>query len=652
MTPREELKIRREIQSALDSGDIRAELLARRKLKSASAQSTPEIADPYANPDLGGNFMVDLGRGFMDVAQGGKQLALMAGERLGLAEPGSAQSYTDRITEEISQYEADRGALNPGRFTGNLLSTVAVPGGVAGGAGMRLGTAALSGAGIGAAMPATGENLLSDKATNAAFGAAGGAAGSAIMSGLGKGVNMLRGRVGQGVDNPVQEAFDEADRFGVAMTAGDASGGAILPKLETTLESVPVIGMGRVRERQTNQARVAAERLLERSGDVGQDVGDVIQKSAQREFQTRREIAREMFNQVTREADDYGIIPLTNMARLAKEQITRLEQIALENPGLTDDIQRRIDALEPFSHEGKLTYSQIRELVRANLSDLIDSMYAPGAVIGKKGVEKFEPLRRALEDDLEAGIREIGGETLDKYQRAKKFYQSNVVPYKKGQGVGISTVLDTAEPERIISRWVKGGKKDRAAALYDALNDEGREAVRVGILREAYEAATSGPNAQNGVFSPAAFANEIKKYKDAIPSFFKGDAKAEIEGFQKLMQHIKRAGQYMENPSTGARLLTPLLFAGAAGYGLGADLATTSAAGGGAFLLTVILSSKAGRTALLSASKVEAGSKEMQGVIDQISRAVRSGASTGAVQSRNYMSPPTQESQRTNLLAP
>src|SRR5690606_35489847 len=133
-------------------------------------------------------------------------------------------------------------------------------------------------------------------------------------------------------------------------------------------------------------------------------------------------------------------------------------------------------------------------------------------------------------------------------------------------------------------RWVKGGKKDRAAALYDALTPEGQEAVRVGIIREAYEAATSGPNAQNGVFSPAAFAREIDKYKDAIPSFFKGDARAEIEGFQRLMQHIKRAGQYMENPSTGARLLTPLIFAGAAGAGLTASPMTTIGAGAGAGL--------------------------------------------------------------------
>jgi hypothetical protein len=604
--PRMELEIRRKIKAAMDAGDPRAELEARRMLR--------DITNPQT-PDLGGNFMVDMGRGFMDVAQGAKQLGLMAGERMGMAEPGAAQDYTAGLADEIGMYEADRGSMNVGRFTGNLLATAPIPGGVAGGVGMRMGTGALAGAGVGAILPTTGENLVEDKLTGAGVGLLGGAAGSAVMSGASKGINMLRGRYG---NQSAQTASDLAEQYGVRLTAGDAAGGSVLPRVETTLETIPFVGMGGVREIQTKEAKKAAERLLSRSGDRGQDIGDVIQKSASREFQTRRDIAKVLFDEIRTEADQYGAIPMTRMSRIAKDRIAELEDILARNPAQQVDIERKIAALRPFADEGNMTYTEIREITRANLTDLVDSMYAPGAVIGKKGVGEFETLRKALEADLEDGIKNIGGTTLDKYQTAKLFYQDQVVPYKKGQGVGISALIDSPEPDKLLSQWVRGAKKDKARALYGSLTDDGKEAVRVGIIREAYEKATQGPSSQYGVFSPAAFAREIDMYKDAIPEFFKGAARDEIEGFTRLMQHVKRAGQYMENPPTGARVLTPLAFG--AGVGFGSPVAAGSAVAG-TYALSQLLSTKAGRALLLSSSKLEIGSKPMQAAINQFERA-------------------------------
>lgn len=673
MTQRLELELMRRIKSAKDSGDARGALEYMRQLRDVKQG----VVAPEATP------MERLGRGFYDIGQGVDSLvrdsadwftqtfpdaAATAGNVLagfGVTDQGTADRFSKLAAEgtaggvvqlendavrrdraaEVQSYEEANPGFDPYRLGGNILATALIPGGVQGNALTRMGTAALSGAGIGGVMPA---DSWSERGLNMLAGGAGGAAGSAVVSGVGKGINAFRGRMGNA---SVQQAGELSDKFGVNLTAGDAAGGAILPKAETSLESIPIIGMGRIRERQMNQAKSAASRLLSRTGDTGQDIGETVQKSAMREFQTRRDIATEMFNEIRDVADDYGVIPLTNMSRVAQNQIDRLNRILESNPGQAKAIQAKIDALAPYADAGQMTYSEIREITRANLVDLIDSMYAPGAVIGKKGVGDFEKLRRALEDDLENGLKEIGGETWEKYLKAKKWYQANVVPYKKGQGVGISTVLDTSEPERILSRWVKGGKKDKAAALYDSLNDEGKEAVRVGIIREAWEAATSGPNSQNGVFSPAAFASEINKYKDAIPTFFRGDAKAEIDGFTRLMQHIKRAGQYMENPSTGARLLTPLLFAGAAGVGATTSPMITGAAVTGGALLTSLLSSKIGRNSLLAASNVEVGSKGMQAIVDQLTRQLTRSGSIGAVQSTNSTPRHTQDRQRSNLLA-
>ena len=85
--------------------------------------------DAY-NPDrdigAGEKFLIGAGRGIMDTVQGIKQKGLRLGEKLGLAEEGASDRYTDRVNREIARYEQDfpgLGMESLGRFTGWVAPT-------------------------------------------------------------------------------------------------------------------------------------------------------------------------------------------------------------------------------------------------------------------------------------------------------------------------------------------------------------------------------------------------------------------------------------------------------------------------------------------------------------------------------------------------
>lgn len=58
---------------------------------------------------------------------------------------------------------------------------------------------------------------------------------------------------------------------------------------------------------------------------------------------------------------------------------------------------------------------------------------------------------------------------------------------------------------------------------------------------------------------PAKFALEFERMNAPYSKVFNGADKAQMDGFVKLMRHVERAGQYMENPPTGNRAVGVLM---------------------------------------------------------------------------------------------
>ena len=151
------------------------------------------------------------------------------------------------------------------------------------------------------------------------------------------------------------------------------------------------------------------------------------------------------------------------------------------------------------------------------------------------------------------------------------------------------------------------------------------------MVEEAYKKAMSGPDPD--IFSPARFVSGMREVQEASGVFFKGTPQWEIDGFTTLMQHAKRAGQYMENPPTGWRagalglLLNPWLYLQAVGAGQG---------------VKTLFTSKAGRSLLLAANDLQPGSPALQRAWNQFARQVPRAA---VIRGSGQVDQPSQPSQ-------
>ena len=108
---------------------------------------------------------------------------------------------------------------------------------------------------------------------------------------------------------------------------------------------------------------------------------------------------------------------------------------------------------------------------------------------------------------------------------------------------------------------------------------------------------------------------------------FRGADKAQMDGFVKLMRHVERAGQYMENPPTGNRLVGVLM--GGAAVMEPTAMATT---GGIAGTLKLLFTTEAGKRILLAARDVPPNSPQMANLLMQAQKLATTG---GANASKN-----------------
>ena len=121
---------------------------------------------------------------------------------------------------------------------------------------------------------------------------------------------------------------------------------------------------------------------------------------------------------------------------------------------------------------------------------------------------------------------------LEEFRKVNKFFQENIVPFKKGQ---LSKLVKTEEPESIMAFLKQfkgeGGRGSRALKVFNAMNTEGRKAVRFALVDDAFRAATKDPN----TFSAAKFASKLRDAENTTGIFFKGSQKKQLDGLVKLM---------------------------------------------------------------------------------------------------------------------
>jgi len=547
-------------------------------------------------------------RGIASRLQGVAQLVLEGLNKLGAPVDETLAELNRKVQEEITAFDPiDREFVSAriGKFLGDFGLTALIPGGA------TIKGAAAAGAALGATeFVQPGQ----DRLENIVIGGGTGAGASAALKGtaiLGtRAINSIRGNF----NDEAQELTAIARQRDIPISVGDITQQPLIQKAELISENFPAIGFSGFRQTQQKAAAREAQILMDGFSVTG-DWAQIIQTSLVDRAGVIRQSAGKLFNKVGRLADPLGPVPVPRMNNAASKILEEEKAKVFEFQD-----KQLIDAISKYSINPNANFSSLSS-IRSDLADDISDYFSgKNQIVGKKGVEKLQKIKNAINEDMDKFAQQQGGQIKVAWDRANSFWETKVIPFKDR---AIANASKNSTPDEIFKSFIKRGARDRAQNFFNALDKRGKNAVRFGMLEDAMTKATS----EGRPFSPARFARAFEDNQAAFGVFFKGKDKKEIAGFTKLMRHIERAGQFAENPPTGQRAI-PLLLGG--GF-----IFSPQIAGGivsASLLVKGLFGTEAGKRLLLSANTIKIGSKAMQGLVSGINRLVPRGAAISGLE--------------------
>lgn len=399
----------------------------------------------------------------------------------------------------------------------------------------------------------------------------------------------------------------------------DVSQNPIIKKVGVGAENVPIVGTSAGRAQQAAKAGAAAERITGRyTADLEDEVPVLMQESMQRRLKALQGSARLLYTRAANLLDQGGNVPSSRFDSAIHHELARQEALG------TAANQRVVDILSQFDHAPRGNFSLMRDL-RSQIGDAISDFYTGGEnrAIGEKGVERLREMRQALEADMSDFANKQGGEAARAWRDADSFWKTNLLPFKQQ---GFADLVRTGEPEKAWKYLLaQNGIDSRVTRMYNGLDTQGRAAVRAGMFQDAM-AQASGPKG----FSPARFAKYMEDNADVVNHFFHGNELEEVRGFTNLMRHVERAGQYMENPPTGQRLIGALMLGSTVVAPKALAVGATTAGG-----VRVLFQTKAGRDLLIAASRLKPGGPAMNAIADQVPQIITRTAASAAAANNN-----------------
>ena len=597
------------------------------------------------------SFLADVGAGmdkiYSGVAQGAEYAA--DGIRGGLNRLLDTNLETDRY-ERYTKHKADerktynearknsgKGA-NVGEFIGETVATLPLAAlGKGYGAAKILSKpgAAITAqnAGLGALIGGVGfaENAEQRK-KNVKAGAIGGAVGGVVAKKAGdavtKAINIKQGRLA-----PAAQEIDElGKKFNVKTSVGDVGRNPIIQKTEVAMEQIPVVGTSKFRQAQHEQAKTAATqvvdalktklddvdyksipkiqaaasagdrnaiRILGIVNDAGDDTGKILQAAAEIKNWRGQRVASQMYDRVQNLAGDGAIAP--------NKTVQAIDDIITNDSKVTPNKELQSELLDIRKNlvdmNIKKDFKEMRA-VQSRLGELVDKWGRQG-----ESTTGFTRVRTAIDDDIIDFAQSFGNTKLfAELKRANALYRQ----LQSGKDKAFAKAASSAEPDQVFANFMKVGKGDKAANFYRNLDPKGQAALRYQMAQNALDKAT---NESTGSFSPAKFALEFERMSAPYSNIFKGGDKAQMDGFVKLMRHVERSGQYMENPPTGNRLVGVLM--GGAAVMEPTAMATT---GGIAGSLKLLFTTEAGKRILLAAKDLPPNSPKMANLLIQLQK--------------------------------
>ncbi|WP_180081226.1 hypothetical protein [Acinetobacter sp. YH12201] len=609
----------------------------------------PRPQQPAPKPEKP-SFLADVGAGMDDVFSGVKQGVLYAKDAVTGGD--DYDKFTKAKAEEKALYEKTRKAsgagMNVGRFVGQTVATLPAAGlsksyGAAKlvslpGIGITVQNAAVGGAigGVGFA-----ENAEQRK-QNIKSGAIGGAAGGIVAKKVGdtvtKAINVKQNRLVPGA----QEIDDLGKQFGVKTTVGDVSRNPIAQRAEVQMERVPLVGTTKFRQTQQAQVKDAASKVLDtlktklddvdyksipkiqsaaNAGDknairimgivngAGDDTGKVLQAAAEIKNWRGNRVSSQMYDRVQKLAGPGAVTP--------NKTVQSIDDIIASDSKVTPnaELQKELLAIRKnlVDMNIKKDFKEMRA-VQSRLGELVDKWGRQG-----ENTSAFTKVRTAIDNDLLDFAQSSGNTRLfGELKRANALYAQ----LQSGKDKAFANATRSAEPDQIFNNFMKAGKGDKAANFYKNLDPKGQAALRYQMAENAFEKAWD-PNKE--IFSPAKFAQEFERNSAPYSNVFKGGDKAQMDGFIKLMRHVERAGQYIENQPNGQRAVDWMIVGGTA-----LNPALAAKVGGLSAMAKVLLTTEAGKRILLAAKDLPPGSAGLTNLFNSAQKLAVVGAANQA----------------------
>ena len=469
-------------------------------------------------------------------------------------------------------------------------------------------------------------------------GAVGGVVGKKIGDGVAKAINIKNNRMGDGI----QEVSDLAKKHGVKTTAGDLSRNPVAQRVEVQLERVPVIGTSKVRQTQQVQAKDAtlkivnalktklddvdykslpkiqaaasagdknAIRILGVVNEAGENTGKVLQAAAEIKNWRGQRVASQMYDQVGKLAGSGTVAP--NKTVQAIDDVIAADSKVTPNKELLGEINSiRKNLLDPSIN----TNFREMQAAKSRLGELVDEWGRQG-----KSTSGLTQIRTAIDNDIFDFAQSSGNTKLfGELKRANAMYAQ----LQKGKDKAFANATRSIEPDQVFDQFMKAGKGDKAANFYKNLDPKGQAALRYQMAENALNKAWD-PTKE--VFSPAKFAQEFERMSGPYSNIFNGADKAQMDGFVKLMRHVERAGQYMENQPNGQRAIDWMIAGTAA---MNPALAVKVA--GASAVAKALLTTEPGKRILLAAKDVPPNSPGMANLLMQAQKLAVVGGATSS----------------------
>lgn len=314
-------------------------------------------------------------------------------------------------------------------------------------------------------------------------------------------------------------------------------------------ERIPFVGTGGKRAAQQEQ-RIKA--LQDLDAAVPQEPSQAIFDSLRASRDKVKNAAGERLDRVAEIMDPLGRVPVEQTVASIDRAIASLTKPGkLPDPAALKDLEN----LKQTAINAGDNFSLLREF-RTDARSMAEKVDVTGRT-QLRTAEKasFDNIVISLTKDLNNFV--LNNSTprdLNRYKQADKVYRREAINLTKSR---LKTALDKGDvtPE-VVNNLLFSSKPSEVKLLFNNLGSTGRANARFALYRKALDDSVVA-----GEINPAKLITQLNKYEKNFNVFFRGDAKAEFNGFKRLFESTQRAQTAGVITPTGQSLLLPGGFA-------------------------------------------------------------------------------------------